>query len=86
MPSRSSHGPFLTYSVPTPRGTTPSRSPPNLAADAASYMLHNLIPADTLAATVRHAFLDEIADGMRLSGKDPADDYNHHAELLCTWP
>lgn len=45
-----------------------------LAADAASYMLHDLIPADALAATIRHAFLDEIAEGIRLSGKAPADD------------
>lgn len=46
----------------------------DLAADAASYMLRNLIPADALTATVRHAFLDEIAEGIRLSGKPPADE------------
>jgi hypothetical protein len=46
----------------------------DLAADAASYMVRQLIPADALAATLRHAFLDEIAEGIRLSGKPPADD------------
>jgi hypothetical protein len=46
----------------------------DLADDAASYMLHNLIPVDALADTVRHAFLDEIAAGIRLSGRDPADE------------
>jgi hypothetical protein len=45
-----------------------------LAADAASYMVRNLIPADALAATVRHAFLDEIAEGIRLAGRPPADE------------
>ena len=49
----------------------------DLAADAASYMLHDLIPADALAATVRHAFLDEIAESIRLSGRDPANDLNY---------
>jgi hypothetical protein len=46
----------------------------DLAADAASYMLRNLIPADALAATVRHAFIDEIAQGIRLADRDPADE------------
>jgi hypothetical protein len=46
----------------------------DLAADAASYMVRDLIPADALAATVRHAFLDEIAEGIRLSGRAPADE------------
>ena len=46
----------------------------DLAADAASYMLRNLIPADALAATVRHAFTDEIAEGIRLADRDPADE------------
>jgi hypothetical protein len=46
----------------------------DLAGDAASYMVRDLIPADALAATVRHAFLDEIAEGIRLSGRAPADE------------
>ena len=37
-------------------------------------MLRDLIPADALTATVRHAFLDEIAEGIRLSGRPPADE------------
>jgi hypothetical protein len=46
----------------------------DLAADAASYMLRNLIPDDALAITVRHAFLDEIAEGIRISSRPPADE------------
>jgi hypothetical protein len=46
-----------------------------LAADAARYMVRDLIPADALAVTVRHAFLDELADGKRssehLASRDP---------------
>ena len=37
-------------------------------------MLRNLIPADAQAATVRHAFTDEIAEGIRLADRDPADE------------
>jgi hypothetical protein len=49
-----------------------------LAADAASYMVRDLIPADALAATVRHAFLDELADGKR-SSEFLADKGHSHA-------
>jgi hypothetical protein len=40
----------------------------DLAGEAARYMVRDLIPADALAATVRHAFLDELADGKQRSG------------------
>jgi hypothetical protein len=43
----------------------------DLAADAARYMVRDLIPADALAVTVRHAFLDEIAEGIKISGSPP---------------